>query len=149
MGEIVACTVYKLLGPKASKNVYLFDERYSSKEAMARILSKTPSKDHNKQCLIDADSACIILEHFYAVDGVGKQLVTIPDHLRQECNDCWLQQYKLNKENQERIVEERMNALNARKEMIKKVQMDTGISSTSRKKKKKNKKKKKSTSTNW
>ena len=144
--EIVACTVYKLLGPN-SKNIYLFDERYSSKEAMARILSTAPGKDQKKQFIIDAESACIILEHFYATDGVGKQLVTVPDHLRQECNEIWLQQDKLNKENQQKMVDERMNALDARKEMIKKVQMETGTSSTSRKKKKKKKKKKKSA--NW
>lgn len=140
--EIVACAVHKKLGPN-STNVYLFDERYSSKEAMARILSKVPTKDHNKQYLIDADSACIILEHFYAVNGAGKQLVTVPDHLRQECDDIWLEQHRRNKEKQQKIIDDRMNALNARREMIKKVQMETSTSSTSRKKKKKKNKKRK------
>ena len=140
--EIVACAVHKKLGPNSTV-VYLFDERYSSKEAMARILSKAPSKDHNKQFLIDADSACIILEHFYAENGVGKQLVTVPDHLRQECDDIWLGQDRINKEKQQKIIDDRMNALNARREMIKRVQMETSTTSTSRKKKKNKKKKRK------
>lgn len=137
--EIVVCTVYKLLGPT---KVYLFDERYSSKLAMARILSSAPTKDRNKQYIIDADSACIILEHFYADNGVGKHLVTIPDHLQQECDDIWQQQDILNKQKQEEIIEERMNALNARRDMIKRVQMETSASNTTSKKKKKKKKRK-------
>merc|ERR1712157_138455 len=112
-----ACTVYKQLGPNSTK-VYLFDERYSSKEAMARILSTTPEKDHyNKQYIIDADSACIILEHFYAENGVGKYLVSIPENLQQECDDVWSMQYILNKEKQKKIMMDRMNALNARRDM--------------------------------
>jgi len=54
----------RILGPDVS--IFLLDERYTSKLAAARIRSKT-SQNHNSELYgtLDAESAKIILEHYY------------------------------------------------------------------------------------
>mmetsp|Transcript_53731 Transcript_53731/g.60017 ORF Transcript_53731/g.60017 Transcript_53731/m.60017 type:complete len:443 (-) Transcript_53731:196-1524(-) len=54
----------RILGPDVS--IFLFDERYTSKLAAARIRSTT-SQNHNNELYgtLDAESAKIILEHYY------------------------------------------------------------------------------------
>lgn len=99
----LAIAALRTLGPGVS--VYMCDERYTSKEAAARMRSSQPSRNHNSNNdlygLLDAESAKIILEQFYDdrldrynirdsdsdseantknVDpGYNGELVTIPD----------------------------------------------------------------------
>lgn len=68
--SVLSCLSYAQFGPDFP--IYLFDERYSSKEAEARIRSNDKSGKINSFTLsgtLDADSACIILEHFYYALG--------------------------------------------------------------------------------
>jgi len=48
--------------------VYLWDERYTSKEAEARARIRNP---HNSQQLLDDDAACLILNDYYERNGNG------------------------------------------------------------------------------
>jgi RNase H-fold protein (predicted Holliday junction resolvase) len=50
-------------GPSKPVDVWLWDERYTSKEAAARAHSINPNQ--GLYGMLDADAACIILEHFY------------------------------------------------------------------------------------
>lgn len=59
----LAVDTLRALGPDVQ--VYLFDERYTSKEASARIRSKTKSHRNDLYGLLDTESAKIILEQYY------------------------------------------------------------------------------------
>jgi putative Holliday junction resolvase len=77
--------VIKNLGPKVP--VYLFDERYTSKEAAARAHSKDRNRDLRGQ--LDADAACIILESYYSDNGHGAELVEVHPQLYEEYVQIW------------------------------------------------------------
>lgn len=61
----LAIAALRNLGPGVS--IYMCDERYTSKEAAARIRSNQPSHNNNDDLygLLDAESAKIILEQYY------------------------------------------------------------------------------------
>eukprot|EP00531_Pseudo-nitzschia_arenysensis_P010420 CAMPEP_0116119664 /NCGR_PEP_ID=MMETSP0329-20121206/2764_1 /TAXON_ID=697910 /ORGANISM="Pseudo-nitzschia arenysensis, Strain B593" /LENGTH=412 /DNA_ID=CAMNT_0003613385 /DNA_START=120 /DNA_END=1355 /DNA_ORIENTATION=- len=61
----LAIAALRNLGPGVS--IYMCDERYTSKEAAARIRSNQPSRNNNDDLygLLDAESAKIILEQYY------------------------------------------------------------------------------------
>ena len=134
--------------------VYLFDERYSSKEAEARIRSSSTSPTNRNlnsfqlSGTLDADSACIILEHFYAAEGEGKIRVYPPEDKIEASELAFQQQMLLNQQQNEQLQKMRESSLNAKQEAMRRAkllekQMERdGTLKKNKKGKKKNKKKK-------
>jgi putative Holliday junction resolvase len=73
------------LGPKV--RIFLWDERYTSKEAAARAHSADPNRI--LYGTLDAEAACIILENYYEDNGISAEQVTLPEILQQECLTVW------------------------------------------------------------
>jgi putative holliday junction resolvase len=91
------------LGPHVP--VLLWDERYTSKYAAA--LANSKQNPNNRQDLygtLDADAACIILEHYYTLNGVGAQQVKLPEELEAEC----LQIYQIAREEKDSRLQQSM-----------------------------------------
>ena len=134
------------LGPDVP--VIFWDERYTSKEAAARLHARDPTQGLYGQ--LDADAACIILENYYNDNGVGhSELVQVPSDMLAEATRLW-EENKMKEELRLRAAqEERDQRLNWRKQAMERDrQLEIKISSsevaaTSNKKKKKKKKKKK------
>ena len=139
--SFLATNLYSEVGPKVS--MWYWDERCSSKEAEARKLSSNPNADTIGT--LDADAACIILEHFYYAKGVGAEIVEI-----QNLDDAKkLFALQKRKKSEERIAfeERRASGLNARKEaMARAVELESQMKRegtlTIKTKKKKRKKRK-------
>jgi putative transcription antitermination factor YqgF len=100
--------VLQVLGPHIP--VYLFDERYTSKEAAARAHSRDPHR--NLYGTLDAEAACIILEQFYNDNGQGAERVVVEDEeLVQKFTLQWelrMQQEEGRLEKEERAREDRL-----------------------------------------
>ena len=138
------------LGPTGFEGVYMWDERYTSKEAKAQILSSSAGprvRERDLEGTIDADAACLILEHYYRSDGVGAELMAVEDGERRE--DC-LRRWEVRRAEMEREKEEtsrrRDEALHARKAMIDRIRAmeeESGTGDAAGRKRKKKKKKKK------
>ena len=75
-GRMLAQCSMATLGPHVS--LYLFDERYTSKEAAARVHARDPKMPILYGSL-DAESACIILETYYNDNGVGAERIQLTD----------------------------------------------------------------------
>eukprot|EP00980_Cylindrotheca_fusiformis_P003158 scaffold721_cov131-Cylindrotheca_fusiformis.AAC.48 len=132
--------VIKNLGPKVP--VYLFDERYTSKEAAARAHSKDRNRDLHGQ--LDADAACIILESYYSDNGHGAELVEVDPRLYEECVEAWKHMRIQEERRLEAAQKEREARLLWRKQaMDRDRHLEQELQCTPSKKKKKKKKKKK------
>lgn len=83
----LAATALRTLGPNVP--VVMWDERYTSKFAAARIQSRNGGERMDpRQDLygtLDADAACIILEHYYSKNGEGHHPVSVPKAQQGEC----------------------------------------------------------------
>eukprot|EP00956_Cyclotella_meneghiniana_P021021 scaffold37787_cov56-Cyclotella_meneghiniana.AAC.2 len=133
-----------------SVNVTMWDERYTSKEAASRIVGEAMARNRDLGALdlegcLDAEAACIILEHYYQVLGKDAHVLTLDEDVEEECR----QVYELKLEEEERqhrqVLEDRDKMWNARKEMIERDRISQDESDGSHavgKKKKKRKKKK-------
>ena len=143
-------SVYQTFGQ--SIPVYLWDERYSSKLAQARMDSNKQQQLH-----IDADAACIILEHYYADDGKGAKTVQISPEEQQIWDEEWKQTLLQKQKDELNYQQQRQTSLNAKQMAMEKVRRleeeqsnnsnngdddDNTTASFSKKKKKKKKKKK-------
>ena len=137
--ELTSC-VLCALGPTV--RVILWDERYTSKEAAARAHAASP--DRELYGTLDAEAACIILEHYFNENGQGALSVELDESKRQES----LQMYaKKQAEEQLRISQiayERDARLQRRSEMINRQKAEEtkpfdGPDSRRKKKKKKRK----------
>lgn len=141
--------------------VWLFDERYSSKAAAARIRTeilgraggssgrgpnRTPSR-YELSGTLDAESACVVLEHFYATNGEGRRVVEVPEDVRAACDAAWRlqrEEERIAKEEAERI---RETTFHSKRELMERAQRmeqkmrEEGTLKVSKKKKKKKKKK--------
>ncbi len=115
--------VRKRCGPNVHVN--LWDERYTSKEAAARIAAEAMARNRRIPSAsdlsgeLDADAACIILEHYYKDMGLDAEQMVFEDELMErECEEI----YKTNVEMEERLrverMEERERNVNARREMM-------------------------------
>ena len=115
--------VRKRCGPNVHVN--LWDERYTSKEAAARIAAEAMARNRRIPSAsdlsgeLDADAACIILEHYYKDMGLdAEQMVFEDESMERECEMI----YKTNVEMEERLrverMEERERNVNARREMM-------------------------------
>lgn len=134
----LAKTVLSNLGPTVS--VELFDERYTSKEAAARIQSTNPGQ--SLYGILDADAACIILEAYYAANGQGSRVVELSPEVRTDCL-LTLEERRATEEDRSRsIVEDRELRIRRRKEAIDRdLKLQAADSPSSKKKKRKKKRK--------
>lgn len=140
----LACLVLARLGPNIP--VYLWDERYTSKEAAARVLNKNPNQNLYKT--LDADAACIILENYYLENGKGAERVQGPKDMQELCLGAWqLQQQedvrrKLEESDQRSISrsERRQETMERARKMEETMARDGTLGSTRKKKKKKKRK---------
>ena len=73
------------LGP--SVPIYLWDERYTSKEAAARAHAHNPNRELYGQ--LDAEAACIILENFYQENGLDPEQVEPPADVKERMVQLW------------------------------------------------------------
>ena len=140
------CAVYAHFGPDKMP-VFMFDERYTSKEAAARIRSENPRANLYKE--LDADAACIILEYYYLDNGVGAHRVELPED--ETVSDAIQQAWLLRKQEQERkrkeMTEQRMISSQDRKKAMmekarlleEKLAIENGAVSSKKKKKRKKK----------
>ena len=151
--DCLAPCLLSVLGPTVP--LYLWDERYTSKEAAARAHARDPNMP--LYGTLDAESACIILETYYNDNGVGAEQI----QLTQEEKIPYLQEYERRQENgvrqRQAILEQRELNMNKRQEAMDRAAMleqemrasgTLGESNKSRKKKKK-KLAKKRESTTW
>ena len=151
----LSASVLSSFGPDYG-GVYLWDERYTSKEAKARIMSTAKGRGTIRSAddldgTIDADAACLILEHYYQNSGVGAELVEVPEgYVRDKCLEAWNREQQRQKQVKEDTKRKREEALNARQLMMNRVkEMEAaaaaagGGDGAGNKKRKKKKKKKK------
>jgi putative transcription antitermination factor YqgF len=136
--------VLKSMGPNVP--VYLWDERYSSKEAAARAHSKDPNRF--LYGTLDAEAACIILEHYYSASGQGAEQVVVKDmELVQKYTNEWERRVRLEEERLRQEEMARNDRLRWRKEAMLRDQMamqqqqqEDGENPNKKKKKRKRKK---------
>lgn len=121
--------------------VYLWDERYTSKEAAARLHSKNP--DQSLYGLLDAEAACIILENFYTDNGEGAERVQVDAELEEIYTKAWQQKQRLREQGVQNLQEDRARNLRWKQEAIRRDREMEQTSSVSPSRKKKKKKKKK------
>ena len=133
-------------------HVHLWDERYTSKEAAARITAEAIARNRRIPSAselsgeLDADAACIILEHYYKDMGLdAEQMVFESDLMERECEEI----YRTNLEMEERLRVERMKererSVNARREMMERdraLEEEVAVDGNESRKKKKKKKRK-------
>lgn len=139
--SILCRTSLAELGPNVT--IWFWDERCSSKEAEARLRSENPLS--NTRGILDADAACIILEHFYLDKGEGAELATVEiEEYRIEAEAKWKVKAESIEEARRRMIDQRGINLNARKAAMAKVaamEAENGRVPQGGKKKKKKKKK--------
>lgn len=140
----LATVALQKLGPKVP--VYMWDERYTSKEAVARAHSQNP--DRYLYGTLDAEAACIILEHFYNENGKGAQQVRLSKNVEEECLLLWDNILAEEEQKAKAAMESRLkDSATRRKEAMERARVleeemkKDGILGESRKKKKKKKKK--------
>jgi len=141
----LACLVLARLGPDFQ--VYLWDERYTSKEAAARVLNTNPKQKLHKT--LDADAACIILENYYSENGKGAERVQVPEDMREVYLSAWEAQQqeesrrKQEESNQRSVsrTERRQVAMERARKMEEAMAKDGTLLESTRKKKKKKKRK--------
>mmetsp|Transcript_20301 Transcript_20301/g.30125 ORF Transcript_20301/g.30125 Transcript_20301/m.30125 type:complete len:313 (-) Transcript_20301:2512-3450(-) len=148
-GEELASQAIAKLGPHAS--VMLWDERYTSKEAAARVHAKNP--DQFLYGTLDADAACIILETYYKNNGEGSEQIRVSEeqYVRSLAEyENFLQKQKEDEElilNKRLVKMEKMQNLIQRSQKLEEEMRANGSLGLSNKKKRKKKKKIKKKST--
>lgn len=115
------CSVYAHFGPRMP--VYLWDERYSSKEAAARIRALNPRANLYKE--LDADAACIILEYFYQDSGRGAIKVELPqdESIRELVFRAWDKKREEDERKLNELTEMRMSVRERRRAMMEQARM--------------------------
>ena len=151
--EELSAAVLSNFGPDFG-GVHMWDERYTSKEAKARIMSTARGRGRvlsadDLDGTIDADAACLILEHYYQNSGEGAEFVVVPDgYVRDKCLESWKLVKKKQSQAKDETIRKREEALNARQLMMNRIkEMEAAASSdddgTGKKKSKKKKKRRK------
>lgn len=150
-GQELAALAMARLGPTVK--VMLWDERYTSREAAARVQSEDP--DRWVQGTLDAECACIILETYYNENGEGAEQIEITGGQKTACLEIFEQIKEFEVGQRQTVMDERERRIEKRKESIakaKKLEEEmraNGTLGVSNKKKKKNKKKQAKKKTNW
>ena len=138
-GEKLARKALSVLGKVP---VILWDERYTSKEAAARVHAQDPGRF--LRGTLDAEAACIILENYYYDDGKGAEEILLDNEVRESCREEY-QRYQAEIQREKNAVLEKRDAnLLRRQEMLElsrnaQVQsmVNPGVSKPTKKKKKK------------
>lgn len=138
----LATKVLYALGPDVL--VYMWDERYTSKEAAARAHSRDPNQV--LYGLLDAEAACIILENYYTDSGEGAERVHVSDDVVRQYQQIWEEKQKQEEALALAALAERDSRLQWRKEAMERdrqreAERATSGASTQSKKKKKGKQK--------
>lgn len=148
-GQLLAQTALETLGPNVP--VVWWDERYTSKEAVSRIRAKSGSdadrgsiSKQNLYGTLDADAACIILEHYYHENGEGAKVIHVSDEtIRRECLERYKQRIAREASQRQAVLREREEKIQRRKEAIARAQQmellstkENGSSAKKRRKKK-------------
>ncbi len=104
--------------------IYLWDERYTSKEAESRIRAGNP-RAGNLSRELDADAASIILEYYYGDNGFGAEEVKLPENeeVREAVEQAWLIRKEEKKKAMEELKEQRMNAGNVKQQLMEKARL--------------------------
>jgi putative transcription antitermination factor YqgF len=139
--QVLAAKVLSELGPGVP--VLVWDERYTSKEAAARAHSRDPGR--LLYGTLDAEAACIILEHYYVDNGVGAfPIVVTDDEVRRQCLEAYENRRHSEEMRKVDMMKERERKLQRRKESIARAReleqqrtVDCSIPSDKRKKRKK------------
>jgi putative Holliday junction resolvase len=128
------------LGPDVP--VLMWDERYTSKEAAARVHSRDPNRF--LQGTLDAEAACIILESYYNDGGKDAAPINLPDEVRQICIERFQRQQEGELARRQAFVDDTERKILQRKENIARAakleeeqRVIDGVSSKKKKKKKK------------
>jgi putative Holliday junction resolvase len=136
----LAAVAMARLGPNVP--VYLWDERYTSKEAAARLRSRDPNQRLYK--MLDADAACIILEHYYSENGQGAERVDVPEHMKKICLGAWnaqkeeeAMQKQVQSDQRALRTQRRKEAMERARKVEEEMRKDGGLGSKKKKKKKK------------
>jgi putative holliday junction resolvase len=143
------------LGPKVP--VFFWDERYTSKYAAALANSKqkqNPNNNNNRQQdlygTLDADAACIILDHYYTLNGVGAQEVKLSQELEAACLRTYQIACEEKDSQRQQSMEQRMGGLSKQRQQAmeqgRKLEAELekqGLLGSSRKQKKNKKKREK------
>ena len=133
------------LGPECP--VYMWDERYTSKEAAARAHSRNPSQF--LYGTLDAEAACIILEHFYNDNGKGAERVQVTEEALKLYEEISRERVLREEAMVRAALEERDSRLQWRKEAMERDRLlqlkmsEESESALSSQKKKKNRRKRK------
>ena len=137
----LASMALEKLGSKIK--VYLWDERYTSKEAAARAHSQDPGRYLYGS--LDADSACLILENYYSDDGKGAELVSPPTDVVEELTRQWELLDRMKQESLLAASQAREEKLKWRKQQMiidqQRRETESSVGGKTRKKKKRKKKK--------
>jgi putative Holliday junction resolvase len=136
--EELTRSVLATLGPAVP--VILWDERYTSKEAAARAHAKHPGR--SLYGTLDAEAACIILEHYYNENGQGALLLELDDSTRQNCLDKFQLTLADATLQIEQLTNERNARLQRRNEMMARRQVEEDMREGTDGKRKKKKKRK-------
>jgi putative Holliday junction resolvase len=134
----LALKVLSALGPDVP--VYMWDERYTSKEAAARAHSRDPNQV--LYGLLDAEAACIILENFYTDSGEGAERVQVSEEIVKHYQDVWEQAQQQEELLAQAALADRYSRLQWRKEAMERdrqQEAELAISGASTKTKKKKK----------
>jgi putative transcription antitermination factor YqgF len=133
------------LGPRVL--VQLWDERYTSKEAAARAHARDPNLA--LYGMLDAEAACIILEHYYHDNGVGAQVIEIDSETREEAIRKWRERAARVEADRSAALQERDARIRQRREAIERDRLlaemrsdgygSGGVGASKKKKKKKRK----------
>ena len=139
--ELANLVLYEL-GPDCP--VYMWDERYTSKEAAARAYTKNPRQ--NLYGTLDADAACIILENFYNDNGEGAEQVQVSEEILKKHEELRWQRLQLEEAMAQAALQERNSRLQWRKEAMERDRLlvtdnESGTDESSKKKKKRKRKK--------
>ncbi len=104
--------------------IFLWDERYTSKEAESRIRANNPRAGNLSKDL-DADAASIILEYYYGDNGLGAERVELPDNqdVRDTVEKAWLIRKEEKRKEMEALKEQRINAGNAKQQLMEKARL--------------------------
>jgi hypothetical protein len=96
--------------------------------------------------MLDADAACIILEHYYSENGEGAERVDVPEDVKKMCLTAWNAQKEEEAMQKQVQLDQRVSRTQRRQEAMERarkleqeMQKDGALGSKKKKKKKKRK----------
>jgi putative Holliday junction resolvase len=116
-GSQLALQVLQKLGPNVP--VLLWDERYTSKEAAARLRTRQSMTRQSLYGTLDAEAACIILETYYNDHGKGAEPIVVRDpQLREQCLEQYQERMRQVREERKAVLDQRESNMNKRQDAM-------------------------------